>query len=181
MSWKVKFDKIAFVGLIISALFVSDIVLCFTFFLFSFYEILAPTDKEFFDVNKPNAFFICLVATDDYGKSAKEHYLYDVATEMELQGFRVKFLSAKDIKDFYLRHHPEYDNTMQDADVEIYEMTHFFIAINKGSSFFLDEVRFILGEELSRSKHVYSYTQMNWINIDMFLNIIMSDMNIIYG
>ena len=88
---------------------------------------------------------------------------------MELQGFRVKFLSAKDIKDFYLRYHPEYDDTTYDMDVEIYEMTHFFIAINKGSSFFLDEVRFILEKEGSRSKHVYSYTQMNYKNSQILL------------
>ena len=105
---------------------------------------MAPCNKEFINVNKPNAFFICLVATDDYGKPEKYHYLYDVATEMELQGFRVKFLSAKDIKDFYRRYHPEYDDSKYDTGVDIYEMTRFFIKVNRRSSFFLDEVRFLL-------------------------------------
>ena len=87
---------------------------------------------------------------------------------MELQGFRVKFLSAKDIKDFYLTSHPEYDDTTYDLGeeewnelkrsqnisidekivkkkVDIYEMARFFIELHKGSSFFFDEIRFIVG------------------------------------
>ena len=58
---------------------------------------------------------------------------------MELRGFRVKFVSANDIKKFYEKHHPGYDETK----VDIYEMTKFFIKMHKGSSFFLDEVPFI--------------------------------------
>ena len=65
--------------------------------------------------------------------------MYDIATEMELQGFRVKFLSTKDLKEFYLKHHPDYD----EENVKIYEMTKFFIRMHQGSSFFLDEVPFI--------------------------------------
>ena len=87
---------------------------------------------------------------------------------MELKGFRVKFLSAKDIKDFYLTSHPEYDDTTYDLGeeewnelksiqnisndetivrnkVDIYRMARFFIEVHKGSSFFFDEVRFIVG------------------------------------
>ena len=89
--------------------------------------------------NKPNVFFISLVATSFDGFPEREHYLYDIATGMEFQGFRVKFLSAKEIKNFYGKHHPDFD----EKKVTIYEMTRFFIQMNKGSSFFLDEVQFI--------------------------------------
>ena len=98
-----------------------------------FGELVTSDDK------KPNAFFICLVATNLRGLPEKEHYLYDVATEMELQGFKVKFLSAKDIKMFYQRHHPNFD----EEKIDIYEMARFFIEMHKGSSFFLDEVPII--------------------------------------
>ena len=84
-------------------------------------------------------FFISLVATSKDGFPEREHYLYDIATEMEFEGFRVTFLSAKEIKDFYRKHHPDFD----EDEVTIYEMTQFFIHMNKGSSFFLDEVPFI--------------------------------------
>ena len=94
------------------------------------------------------AYFISLVATTIKGFPAKEHYLYDVATEMELQGFRVKFLSTNDIKEFYKRHHPNFKEEKIDVyeavhEVNIYDMTYFFISMHQGSSFFLDEVPFI--------------------------------------
>ena len=50
---------------------------------------------------KPKAFFLSLVASTPKGIPTKEHYLYDVATEMELQGIQVKFLSSF-IKPFLL-------------------------------------------------------------------------------
>ena len=77
------------------------------------------------------------------GVPEEEHYLYDIATEMELQGFRVKFLSTKDLKEFYLKHHPDFD----EEKINIYEMTKFFIGMHQGSSFFLDEVPFIPRED----------------------------------
>ena len=87
---------------------------------------------------RPYAYLLSLLATSVEGFPEKEHFLYDVATELELKGFRVKFLSAKDIKEFYKKHHPGYD----EEEVNIYEMTKFFISMHKGSSFFLDEVPF---------------------------------------
>ena len=62
---------------------------------------------------------------------------------MELQGFRVQFLSAKDIQVFYRKHHPDFE----EEEVDIYEMTLFFVEMHKLSSFFFDEVPFI-GEEV---------------------------------
>ena len=98
--------------------------------------------------NKPKVYFISLVATSFLGFPEREHYLYDIATEMEFQGFRVKFLSVKEIKEFYREHHPHFD----ESKVTIYEMTQFFIHMNKGSSFFLDEVPFIsIGKYRSKS------------------------------
>ena len=68
--------------------------------------------------------------------------MYDVATEIELQSFSIKFLSLRDIKEFYLNHNSDFDADKAD----IYQMTHFFIHKHKGSSFFLDEVPFISNE-----------------------------------
>ena len=96
-------------------------------------------EENFEDTKKPSAYFICLVGTDSRGKPEKEHYLYDVATEMELQGFKVKFLSAKNIQEFYRKHHPDFN----EEEVDIYEMTLFFVEMHKRSSFFFDEVPFI--------------------------------------
>ena len=106
--------------------------------------------------NTPTAYFISLVATNITGFPEKEHYLYDIATEMELQGFRVKFLSSKDIKDFYRKHHPGFDENK----VNIYDMTLFFIQMHKGSSFFLDEVPFIAGD---RSKIVIDIVMLYYV------------------
>ena len=94
------------------------------------------------DATETNAFFISLVATNDRGFPCKEYYLYDVATEIELQSFSVKFLSLRNIKEFYFNHSPDFD----DEKADIYQMTHFFIQMHKGSSFFLDEVPFISNE-----------------------------------
>ena len=84
-----------------------------------------------------------LLATNFEGFPEKEHFLYDVATELGLKGFRVKFLTAKDIKEFYKKHHPGYD----EEEVNIYEMTRFFISMHKGSSFFLDEDPFMTNKD----------------------------------
>ena len=78
------------------------------------------------------------MATDKQGFPKKELFLYDVATEMELQGLKVKFLSAKDIKEYFQKYHPNFD----EEKVDIYKMTLFFIKMHKGSSFFFDEVSF---------------------------------------
>ena len=99
-------------------------------------------ETNFDDDDRPNAYLLSLLATSLAGYPEKEHFLYDVATELELKGFKVKFLSAKDIKEFYKEHHPNYD----EVKIDIYEMTRFFIAMHKGSSFFLDEVPFIGNE-----------------------------------
>ena len=100
-------------------------------------------DKEYDDIDKPNAYFISLVATSSKGLPEKENFLYDVATEMELQGFRVRFLSSNDIKKFYEKHHPGFE----EEKVDIYKMTNFFIKMHPGSSFFLDELPFITSDE----------------------------------
>ena len=102
-------------------------------------ETLKSLEENTGEDDKPYVYFISLVATNLLGFPEREYYLYDIATEMEFQGFRLKFLSTKEIKDFYRKHHPDFD----EKKVTIYEMTQFFIQMNKGSSFFLDEVPFI--------------------------------------
>ena len=73
--------------------------------------------------------------------------MYDIATEMELHGVRVKFLSAKDIQVYYRKHHRDFNA----AEIDIYEMTLFFVEMHKRSSFFFDEVPFIGGKRKSHS------------------------------
>ena len=103
------------------------------------------------DKFRPAAYLLSLVATSLKGFPEKELFLYDVATEMELRGFKVKFVSANDIKAFYKKHHPGYNET----DVDIYEMTKFFIKMHKGSSFFLDEVP--ITSNLRKCKSLFMY------------------------
>ena len=104
-------------------------------------------------VDNPSVYFISLVATSLRGFSEREHYLYDVATEMELQGFRVEFLSTNELKDFYRKYHADFD----EKKVNIYEMAQFFIRMHHRSSFFFDEVPFIqIGCKLElRWWHIY--------------------------
>ena len=101
--------------------------------------------------DNPNAYFICLVATSNKGFPEKESYLYDIATEMELQGFQVKFLSTDDLKKFYMKYHPNYDEN----EVNVYEMAYFFIKMHHGSAFFFDEVPFI---QPKKGNNNYRYT-----------------------
>ena len=101
-------------------------------------ETLKSKEVNLDDDDRPYAYLLSLLATSVQGFPEKEHFLYDVATELELQGFRVKFLSVKDIKEFYEKNNPDYD----EKKIDIYEMTRFFISMHKGSSFFLDEVPF---------------------------------------
>ena len=116
-------------------------------FAFIFLESSTQTANKVDDAKRPRAFFVCLVGTNFNGLPEKENYLYDVATEMELQGFQVNFLSAKDIQEFYRKHHPDFN----EAEVDIYEMTLFFVEMHKRSSFFFDEVPFIKGKCKSHS------------------------------
>ena len=104
-----------------------------------FYKASIVSQGGFDDIQQPNAFFVCLVATTKQGFTEKVHYLYDVATEMELQGFRVKFLSVKDIQEFYRKHHPDF----KEEEVDIYDLTLFFVEMYKRSSFSFDEVPLI--------------------------------------
>ena len=78
-------------------------------FLFFIYleEASKSVEVNIDDDNRPYAYLLSLLATSLAGFPEKENFLYDVARELELKGFRVKFLSAKDIKEFYKRHHPE--------------------------------------------------------------------------
>ena len=78
---------------------------------------------------------------------------------MELQGFDVKFMSAKALKLFYLKYHPGFD----EKKINIYEMALFFLQMHKGSSFFFDEVPFIARE--SKSSILILILSSNVINV----------------
>ena len=53
--------------------------------------------------NKSKVYFLSLVATDagerkGKGHPTKEHYLFDVASQLELEGYDVTFMSAQDLE-----------------------------------------------------------------------------------
>ena len=109
---------------------------------------MSPWTEEKRKNLKPKAFFLSLVASTPEGIPTKEHYLYDVATEMELQGFQVKFLSSQDLKEFYDNHKEESSEAISvDEEPDIYQLVLFFIEKNPGGSFFMDEVPFIASDD----------------------------------
>ena len=83
------------------------------------------------------AFYISLLATNEKGGTEKEHFLFDVASSLELCGYNVHFKSTKDLEIFF--------NSNKDASSSLntYELALNFIRQHPGSSFFLDEVPFI--------------------------------------
>ena len=110
---------------------------------------------------KMKVYFICLVASSLEGLPEKEHYLYDVASEVDLQEFDVEFMSAQDLQAFYEVHSNASDrmSTYKSDDyifgdkIYIYELALFFVKRNKESSFFVDEVPFIGKTDGSYSKY----------------------------
>ena len=121
-------------------------------------------------ISESYAYFICLVATSNKGFPEKEMYLYDIATEIELKGFRVEFVSTDDLKKFYKKYHPEYDEN----EVNVYEMAYFFIKMHRGSSFFFDEVPFIQpkkGNDISRYKCIFMKFITNLLDFDKYLTL----------
>ena len=99
--------------------------------------------------NKPKVYFLSLVATDagerkGKGHPTKEHYLFDVASQLELEGYDVTFMSAQDLeKKFY---HENPIRRLVQKRLNIYQLVQYLIEQNPGCSYFLDEVPFISNE-----------------------------------
>ena len=88
-------------------------------------------------------FFVSLVASERVkgihykGFPTKEHFLFDVASELELSGYGVIFMSCQDLEQYY--HDQEGKGS---TSLPIYDLVQYLIQNNHGSSFFLDEVPF---------------------------------------
>ena len=65
-----------------------------------------------------------LVSSVD-GFPAKGNYLYDVASELELKGCDVEFMSAQNLQAFYN------DNSEDSGKMVIYQLVLFFVQSNK--------------------------------------------------
>lgn len=84
----------------------------------------------------PAIYSISLVATNpETGFPEKENYLFDVVSELELQGHDVMFMSTQDLQ---MLKHEKRGNKLVPS--KVYGLVLSFIQANPGSSFFLDEV-----------------------------------------
>ena len=86
--------------------------------------------------NNPRIYYISLVATNpETGFPEKENYLFDVASELELQGCGVTFMSTQDLQ--WVKQEKRGNKLVPS---KIYGLVLSFIQANPGSSFFLDEI-----------------------------------------
>ena len=87
-----------------------------------------------------------LVAATEEGFPTKEDYLFDVASRLEMRGYKVRFLSTQDLhnceKDF-IKNYPIRQSVRQSQGFNIYQLLLFLLEDNPNSSFFIDELPFI--------------------------------------
>ena len=106
---------------------------------------------------RSQAFFISLVAATEKGFPTKEDYLFDVATRLEMLGYDVAFLCTQDLHDlFFIEEKPARQRQRQSEGFNIYQLLHFLVEDNANSSFFIDELPFIIsvGKQV---KHLLSF------------------------
>ena len=85
-------------------------------------------------------FYISLLASKkEKGLPEKEHFLFDVASSLELSGYNVQFVSTHELKQFFIAENGE----PASRGINTYQLTTHFIQRHPGGSFFLDEVPFL--------------------------------------
>ena len=103
----------------------------------------------------PNVNFLCLVATDANDKKSigaakgiprKCRYFFDVRSEMELENYNVRFLSAQDLEEFYIEKQLSLGVELEGTTPNIYQLAVFFIAHHPNDYHFLDEVPLLKGK-----------------------------------
>ena len=87
-------------------------------------------------------FYVSLVATEvagpKGGQPAKEHYLFDLFTELEFENLDVEFMGTKELQRFYI----DREGAKKSSKKDIYDYLAYLISKNRGSSFIVDEVPF---------------------------------------
>ena len=99
---------------------------------------------------KPIVYFMSLVRLYVDWFPDKGNNPYDDATELELKGFDVEFMSAQNLQAFYN------DNSEDSGKMIIYQLVLFFVQSNKLLSFFEDEFSFI-GDALTVAVSIKTY------------------------
>ena len=103
--------------------------------------------------NKPNSdpvFFISLVGTDELGFVHYHEHIFDIYTKVyDFVGRNVKFISALDISNFYIKHHKMETFRKHNPPeipfrktVDIYTMVKFFVEKHSNGHFVVDECPF---------------------------------------
>ena len=109
------------------------------------------------------------------GLPTKEHFLFDVESELELQGHGVTFMSSQDLEEFHRINGGEIcdcrnckgyegedsDSSDSDSDenddqeckrLDVYSLVVYLMRKNRGSSFFIDELPFIPNKQGKKKK-----------------------------
>ena len=103
------------------------------------------------EVKKSKIYFLSLVGTN-----ANEHngkglprsalYFYDVKSGMELRKHGIHFLSAQDLKCFHDEQKKKIgSNDVEDNQLNVYQLVHYFMEHRPDAYYFLDEVPLIKG------------------------------------
>ena len=108
-------------------------------------EVLKDIEREKNQKGKEDrnkVFYVSLVATEvggpKVGQPAKEHYLFDLFTELELENLDVVFMGTKELQRFYL----DREDAKESSKKDVYDYLAYLISKNRGSSFIVDEVPF---------------------------------------
>ena len=105
-----------------------------------------------------------LVAATEEGFPTKEDYLFDVASRLEMRGYKVRFLSTQDLHDLqndFIKSNPDREPGSESGSesepgsgiesetgsFDIYRLLQFLVEDNPNSSFFIDELPFIFEGE----------------------------------
>ena len=101
-------------------------------------------------------FYLSLVATNKSGFPTREHYLFDIASQLDFKGYDVTFMSAQDLVEMFCQNMSteQIYEPVQHQDIEetcfenmstghIYGLVQQLVNKYPDSSYFLDEVPFI--------------------------------------
>ena len=88
-------------------------------------------------------FFLSLVGVDKWGKVEEHEHLFDIHSKAyDVLGEHVTIKSAQDLFDFYMqRQTPPFN-----PDLDIYQLTQFFVSQNSHAHFVIDECPFLMSK-----------------------------------
>ena len=88
-------------------------------------------------ISTATVFYLSLVATDENGFPRRDNYLFDIASELELKGYGIMFMSANDLDVYHFKKSSLF------KPLNIYELVLFLIREHPECSYYLDEVPII--------------------------------------